>query len=164
MRIDVGCGASACASDRLMGEDDVTLEENKSVVRRYYEEVHGGAIDVLEQFVDSDCMLHGWGSERRVTLAEARQELIGQRTGFPDWKIEVHKLVAEGDIVASDLTITGTHLGHFRQHAPTGKQVRFSGTFMDRVVNGKIVEMWHRPDFLRMLMQIGAVPEDIMGG
>jgi|TARA_B100000315_G_scaffold250024_1_gene282144 hypothetical protein len=34
---------------------------------------------------------------------------------------------------------------------------------MDRVVDGKIVEMWHRPDFLRMLIQIGAVPDDMMG-
>ncbi|MQG58031.1 MAG: ester cyclase [SAR202 cluster bacterium] len=141
----------------------MTLQENKSVVRRFYEEVHGGNLDVLGELVDADCYVHAWRSDNRVTLSEARQGLLSQRTSFPDWKIEVHKLVAEGDIVASDLTITGTHLGHFRQHAPTGKQVRFSGTIMDRVVDGKIVEMWHRPDFLRMLIQIGAVPDDMMG-
>ena len=84
----------------------MTLQENKSVVRRFYEEVHGGNLDVLRELVDADCYVHAWRSDNRVTLSEARQGLLSQRTSFPDWKIEVHKLVAEGDIVASDLTIT----------------------------------------------------------
>ena len=64
--------------------------------------------------------------------------------------------------MVTDLTITGTHLAQFRKTPPTGKPVEFTGVFIDRVVDGKIVEMWHRPDFLRLLMQIGAVPADVM--
>ncbi|MDP6822061.1 MAG: ester cyclase [Dehalococcoidia bacterium] len=100
----------------------------------------------------------------RVTLDEARAGLLSQRTGSPDWKVTVHQLVAEGDPVASELTITGTHSGQFKRHAPTGKPVSFNGHHMDRASDGKIVETWHRPDFLTLLIQIGAVPEDVMSG
>ena len=76
----------------------------------------------------------------------------------------VHRLIAEDDLVASELTITGTHKGKFKRHSPTGKEVKFTGIFIDRVIDGKIVEMWHRPDFLTLLKQIGIVPEDVMDG
>ena len=142
----------------------MTLEENKAVVRRFYEEMHGGNIDLLDELVESEYVLHGWVSSRRETLNEAREGTERQRDAFPDWNITIQEMVAEGDYVATNLTITGTHVGQFGPYAPTGNQVNFNGTFIDRVVDGKIVEMWHRPDFLRMLIQLGAVPEDIMGG
>jgi predicted ester cyclase len=88
--------------------------------------------------------------------------LEGQRAAFPDWKITIGELIAEGDLVVSTLTVTGTHRGKFRSIEPTGKSVNFTGVHIKRVRNGKIIEMWHRPDFLRLLMQIGAVPEEIM--
>lgn len=119
-------------------------------------------MDVLSELVDEDCLLHGWTSTQRVTLEEVRQALEGQRSAFPDWNITVGELIAEGDLVASTLTITGTHRGKFKSIEPTGKSVSFNGVFIERVRNGKIVEMWHRPDFLRLLMQIGAVSEEIM--
>jgi len=109
-------------------------------------------------------LVHGWSSEGRFSLEDARNGLKGQRSAFPDWKITVHQLIAEDDLVASDLTITGTHSGQFKRHAPTGRQVKFNGVFIDRVVDGKIVEMWHKPDYLTLLMQIGAVSEEIMTG
>ncbi len=138
--------------------------ENKAVVRRYYEEVHGGNLEVLADLAADVCLLHGGNSERRVTLDDLRKVLISQRTGFPDWRVTVNQLVAEGDIVASELAITGTHSGQFKQHAPTGKSVTFNGHFMDRVVGGKIVETWHKPDYLTLLIQIGAVPDDVTSG
>ncbi len=147
----------------MMLEGAVTTEENKAVVRRFYEEVHGGNLDVLDELVAPAILLHGWRSERRLTIDEVHQIAKGQRAAFPDWKVTVHDLVAEGDLVASNLTITGTHQGNFGRHAPTGRQVSFTGMFLDRVADGKIVEMWHRPDYLRLLIQIGAVPDDVMG-
>lgn len=138
--------------------------KNKEVVRRYYEEVHGGNLEPLAELVSENCMVHGWSGERTVSLEETRSALEGFRKPFPDWKVSVNQLIAEGDLVASELTITGTHSGQYKRHAPTGKEFRFNGFFIDRVVDGKIVEMWHKPDFLRLLMQIGVVPEDVMAG
>jgi len=41
--------------------------------------------------------------------------------------------------------------------APTGREVRFTGLSIDRVVDGKIVENWIEGDLEDLLRQIGAV-------
>ena len=45
------------------------------------------------------------------------------RKAFPDLKINVEHVVADGDTVAITYTITGTHRGEFLGHAPTGKPI-----------------------------------------
>ncbi len=58
----------------MMPEGTVTTEENKAVVRRFYEEVHGGNLDVLDELVAPDIFLDWWRSEERV-IEEALQGL-----------------------------------------------------------------------------------------
>ena len=140
------------------------LQDNKRVVRRFYEEAHGGNLDIVEELVGPEFLLHGRGPDRHCKLDDARQIMKGQRSAFPDWKVTIHELIAENDLVVSNLTITGTHRGRFRKVEHTGRSVEFNGVFIDRVRDGKIVEMWHSPDYLTLLIQIGAVPEDIMVG
>jgi hypothetical protein len=45
-----------------------------------------------------------------------------------------------------------------RELAETGKQVKVTGIFIDRIVDGKIVESWGEYDALGMLQQLGALP------
>jgi len=53
------------------------------------------------------------------------------------------------------VTFSGTHQGEFRGIAPTGKQVKYTGIAIDRIADGKVVEMWHVADTSGMLQQIG---------
>ena len=125
---------------------------------------HGRQLEwrpMLEELVAPKVSLHGSTSDRTIDLAGAREILRNQRQGFADWKVTVHEQIAEGDLVVSSLTVTGTHTGRFRSVESTGKSVSFDGIFIDRVVDGKITEMWHKPDFLRLLIQICAVPESL---
>jgi predicted ester cyclase len=41
----------------------------------------------------------------------------------------------------------------------TGKTVEFSTTDIIRVVDGKVAEHWGTTDNLRLMQQIGAIPE-----
>ena len=71
--------------------------------------------------------------------------------------------VAEGDLVVTRLTAHGTHTGEYRgleykDIPPTGKQVTWTETSIDRIVDGKIVEAWFNEDALGRLQQIGALP------
>jgi predicted ester cyclase len=52
-------------------------------------------------------------------------------------------------------TVRGTHLGPFMGIAPTGKQVSFMVLWVDRIVDGNIVEHWGIPDFLSLFRQVG---------
>jgi predicted ester cyclase len=60
-------------------------------------------------------------------------------------------------MVANYFVFYGTHRGEFMGIAPTGREVRFTGLTIDRVVDGKIVENWIEGDLEDLLQQIGAV-------
>ena len=68
-------------------------------------------------------------------------------------------MVAEGDKVASRLTVTGTQRGPLPQGIPaTGKPVAVALMDMVRVANGKVVERWGVIDNLGLLQQLGVIP------
>jgi predicted ester cyclase len=81
------------------------------------------------------------------------------RAAFPDWRSDLHALVAEGDYVAEHFTATGTHRGEFMGAAPTGRVVTLPGINLFRVRDGKIVERWGQLDVLGLMVQLGLVPE-----
>lgn len=80
------------------------------------------------------------------------------RNAFPDLRITVEDLVAEGDKVLTCWTARGTHQGEFMGIPPSGNRVEFTGISIDRIEGGKFVESWSNYDALGMMQQIGAVP------
>ena len=52
------------------------------------------------------------------------------------------------------VTFRGVHQGDYRGIAPTGKQIKYSRIAIDRIVDGKVIEMWHVADTYGMLQQI----------
>jgi predicted ester cyclase len=80
------------------------------------------------------------------------------RSAYPDTRLEIGEMIAEGDLVAMTWTATGTHQGELMGIAPTGRSVTVSGIGVDRVSGGQIVESWANYDALGMLTQLGAIP------
>jgi predicted ester cyclase len=78
---------------------------------------------------------------------------------FPDMEIEVDLLLAEDDLVVGRWTATATHQGPMMGIPPSGRPITITGIDIQRVADGKIVEVWHQEDILGMLQQIGALPE-----
>ena len=80
------------------------------------------------------------------------------RSAFPDHHLTILDQIAEGDKVVTRVTFHGTHQGPFNGIAATGKQVEWSGIAMDRIADGKVVEMWHVQNTAGLMQQIGAPP------
>ncbi|MGQ4416105.1 ester cyclase [Streptomyces sp. SAS_269] len=76
---------------------------------------------------------------------------------FPDLRVEIEDVIAEGDKVVYRNTVTGTHLGEYRGLAPTGRSVRYGEIFVFRLAGGRIAEIWGVVDVLSQLRQLGAV-------
>jgi len=53
--------------------------------------------------------------------------------------------------------MTGTNTGSFMGIPPTGKHVSFTGIYIARIADGKIVEHWGEEDSVSMLQQLGAL-------
>jgi predicted ester cyclase len=129
----------------------VTAEENKTVVRRYFEGFHNGREDaILEEIMDPNL------------LEPTRQVTRMLLTAFPDYQLTIEDQIAEEDKVATVWTGRGTHQGEWESPAgtvaPTGRQVTWLGTTTLRLSEGKISEIiassW---DHLGILQHLGAV-------
>jgi predicted ester cyclase len=79
--------------------------------------------------------------------------------GMTDFHTRILDMVAEGDQVVARVNITGVHTGTFFGIAATGKRVEFSGMYMVRIQNGKIVEHWGEEDGVSLLEQLGMIPK-----
>jgi steroid delta-isomerase-like uncharacterized protein len=63
-------------------------------------------------------------------------------SAFPDLKITVEGMVAEGDEVVVRWSVRATHLGHSLGFPATGRAVSFRGMTWIRYRNGKMIEGW----------------------
>ena len=76
---------------------------------------------------------------------------------FPDARMTIEDMIAEGDKVMWRFTIRATHTGPFRGIPPTGKPVTLTGMALTRMRDGQMAENWNETDDLGM-MQLGVVP------
>jgi steroid delta-isomerase-like uncharacterized protein len=131
------------------------LEQNKAIVRGYLEEiVNRGSLTAFDSYFSEDVVFN----EVRNFKAHHPAFMLAIRSAFPDHHLTIKDQIAEGDKVVTRVTFHGTHLGPLNGIAATGKQVEWSGIAMDRIADGKVVEMWHVQNISALMQQIGAPP------
>jgi steroid delta-isomerase-like uncharacterized protein len=80
------------------------------------------------------------------------------RTGFPDLRIEVEDVIAEGDRVVVRGWFTGTNDGPFMGRPATGRTVRMPQIHIFRMRDGRVCESWACMDELDGMRQLGVLP------
>jgi steroid delta-isomerase-like uncharacterized protein len=136
-------------------------EQNKTVVRRTFDELwNKGNLALADEFFAPKYDHHdpstpdvGRGPEsekKRATL---------YRNAFPDLRLTVENLIAEGETVVARWSCHGTHKGELNGIPPTGKQFTISGVTIAHFENGKMVEGWVNWDAFGLMQQLGLVPE-----
>jgi deazaflavin-dependent oxidoreductase (nitroreductase family) len=135
----------------------MSTEENKALVRRFYEEgVHNPAL--FDELLAPTYVLHFPGSPPIAGIEQAKQLMAAYTSAFPDLQLTTEGMVAEGDKVAIRNTWRATHHGAFQGLPPTGKHVTFTGSDLFRLVGGKIAEQWADLDALGLMQQLGGIP------
>lgn len=136
----------------------MSLEDNKTLVKRFYEEVVStGNLDRIEEFVASDYVEVHDRERHAVGIEGAKAHILGVRQTYSDLKILVERQIAEGDWVATCIVAQGTHEGRWLDIEPTHRPVSFTGVNIDRVVGGRIVEHGGAANMLHPLLEIGAI-------
>ena len=80
------------------------------------------------------------------------------RSAFPDLRLTIDDLIAEGDKVVARWTAQGTNTGELMDMPPTGKESKVTGISILRISRGKVVEQRANWDTMGMLQQLGVVP------
>jgi len=136
-------------------------EENKQLVRRWFEEVwNNGRADAIEEMFDQYGIAHGLSDDPSQPITgpgEFRPFHTLFRDAFPNMAIVVEDMVAEGDKVAARCSVRAKHEGDFMGREATQSPVEFTGITIVRIANGKIVEAWNNFDFMRLHKQVGLI-------
>ncbi len=138
----------------------MSIEENKALMRRAYEEIHSkGNLAVVDELIAADLIEHSPFVPGQSPGRQGALEVFTMiRAAFPDLRVTVEDMVGEGDKVVARVTMRGTHKGEFMGIAPTGKQITVGVIEILRISGGKMVEHWNVVDSLGMMQQLGAVP------
>jgi predicted ester cyclase len=131
-----------------------STEVNKSIVRGYMEDVlTQGNLAAAGKYFAEHVVFNGGRPSKEIIAVLFRQF----RTAFPDLQVDIEDQFSEGDKVATRVTFQGTHLGYFGDIPPTGRLVKFTGIAVDRIVESRVVEMWHEADFLKLKTQLQSI-------
>ena len=137
----------------------MSAEQNKALAKRAWDEMFNQKnTAVLDELFSPDYVYHG-PQNQELRGTEGLKKILSQfLEAFPDLHLEIKDLVAEGDKVASRVTMTGTHQGELHGIAPTGKEVNTTIILITRFADGKVAEDWESRDDLGLLQQLGVIP------
>ncbi len=139
------------------GGGAATEAANTDTFRRAIEDGwNRGNLVVIDELFAPDFVEHQVGI--RPGRDGVRDSIRDLRTAFPDLRLAVEDVVAEGDLVWARIRATGTHQGPFLGTAGTGRPIRVDVIDIVRLAGGRIVEHWGVADRLSLAQQIGAVP------
>jgi steroid delta-isomerase-like uncharacterized protein len=142
----------------------VTISTDQSVghaatARRLYELISAGDIEGFASHLADDFVEH----EETPGLAPTKDGVIAffgmQLAAFPDLRMDVEDVIADGDKVVARVRVTGTNRGDFMGMPATGQRVDVHLYDQFRFGDdGLVHEHWGVLDALAMMQQLGVVP------
>lgn len=131
------------------------IEQNKQTVRRYLERVwNDGDLAGSGAYLAPGYLRHTGPGTEPLDVEGQRRRLQSFRDAFPDVRLEIEQMVAEGDLVAFRFTMTGTHRGPFQGIAPTGRRITVPGLDLVRLRDGLLTEHWGGADLHTLRSQL----------
>ena len=130
----------------------------EQIATRAIEEVwNQGKLQLSEQLIAANALLHYRGQVIPLTPASAANVVATWRVGFPDFHFRIEDTIVQGNKVVLRIPFSGTHLGKFWGVEPTHRKIEVSETLIFRIENGKIAEMWEDYDEYGMRLQLGLI-------
>ena len=135
----------------MSAEAVTTLEHNKALTRRWFEEVwNQSRRDTIFDLFAPECVLYEGHAPIRgpQEFADFHDRIRAQ---FDDIRIEPGVTLAENDLVSLRWTVSGVHKA-------TGKKTEVSGISIVRIKDGRFVEAWQNWDAASMAAQLSDSP------
>lgn len=162
--------ALGCAAPRPAPEPAAERSPGR-IVRQFLEQVYNErkGLEVIDDlfapgYVAHDPQRPGGRVRGRDPFKERVRHLLD---AFPDYRVEVHSVLSDGDRGVARFTASGTHEGEFQGIPPTGRRMAVTSFVEVRVEGGRIAEAWQLVDALAMVGQLGLTvtpPEDTDAG
>jgi predicted ester cyclase len=132
---------------------------NKAIMERFDDAINTGDLELISKAIDEGFepdVLVRTPLPVQATGAQALKQVWAMLLrGLPDLHVTVEDLIAEGDMVVSRNSVTGTHQGEYMGLPPTGKSVTYNEIFIVRFAKNRIAETWGVVDVFSQMKQLG---------
>jgi predicted ester cyclase len=138
----------------------MSVERNKALVRRWFEEIVNGRTDptvflaALDETIAPDFVDHD-GPDPQNGREAIRRTVPVLLQALPDASFTVEQLIGEGELVAVRVRGQATHTGEVMGIAPTGKRISWTENEIFRFADGRVVESWGEGGLEEALAEIG---------
>jgi len=129
-----------------------SIEENKALIRRFFNAIESGSLHVLDEIVAEDYDDHLAG--QTPGRESVKKYFAGLRSAFSDLTLPISAIVAEDDCVAVLNSVRGTHNGEFIGLEPTGRRIDAMAFQLYRMENGQLAEHWEVADYALLMRQL----------
>jgi predicted ester cyclase len=168
----IGIAMLMFGATAVVAQTVAETERNRDIVRRHLDFMNRGEWRQAAELFSPDVRHHlGTWQTGAEGIVQGRQILTDNledifRT-FPDWKMEILEMLAEGESVVVRCRVSGTHrgvgtknlMGGFLVGAqPTGKRFEVQHIHWYKLRDGKIVDHFTNRDDLGMIRQLGLLP------
>lgn len=131
--------------------DMASTTDNKKLARRFIHNV------VNERnFVAAEKLV----SDRAYDMAQEALNRFAIYSAFPDYRVNIERIIAEDHRVAVIATYAGTHQGEFLGIPPTGKVVIGREIDIFTIEDGKIASIEYNLDLIEIANQLQTFPEE----
>ena len=154
------CFSFACQDKAAMAELEkykaqaAVEEQNKGIVRQFYEAIDAQNFDRLRELLAPDSTLHGRPGED-APASVAFDMIKTFYTAFPDYHHTIEDVIAEGDKVGIRILQQATHKADFQGIPASGNPIGYYQTSILRIVDGRIKDLWLLEEELGLFMQLG---------
>lgn len=131
------------------------ISQNKAIVIRFNKEfLEQGKAEVLNDIVADGFINHTTADGIPNNVEGLKLFVATIHKGFSKLRVDIHKQIAEKDVVATRKTIYATHTGEIMAHQATGKQVAFHIMDFVRLRDGKYIEHWGQNNVIQVIKEL----------
>lgn len=133
-------------------------EQNKAIVRRNYETADKNDLTTFSEQLAPDIAVHLPGMPGPLNREALIQMMNVMFSSLTERQHVFEDQIAEGDKVATRVTLHAVHTGEFQGMPATGKQIAVPQIAIHRIQDSKISEVWISSDDIGMMKQLGLMP------
>ena len=134
--------------------------DHAETMRGLYAALNAGDMDGFGAMLADDFLEHEETPAIPPTKDGVLEFFEMYRAAFPDLRMDPEDVLTSGDKVVARVRATGTNTGEFMGMAPSGRNVDVELIDIIRFGDdGLAREHWGVADQMRMLQQLGAIPE-----
>lgn len=133
-------------------------DQNKAIVRRNYKAADKNDMTTFAQQLAPDIVVLYPGMPGPLNREALLQMMNVMFAALTERRHVFEDQIAEGDKVATRVTLHAVHTGEFQGMPATGKQILVPQMAIHRIRDGKIAEVWISSDDMGMMQQLGGIP------